>query len=85
MAVENLRELGEGLLDYLDHEIDRERVSTEEETGRPFTIRSMEQANWALRKIARLEARRQECWGLAETETARIGSWLKGQEESLNG
>ena|GEM_PF-665919 len=84
MAVERLEDLKEDLHEFMDLEDDLQRVSTEEETGRAFRIRSLEQADWAVRKIARLEARRQECRDLVETESAKLAAWLKKQEEEAD-
>lgn len=44
-----------------------------------FRIASKEQANWALRKIARIEADIAEVNGVAEAEIARINAWRNEQ------
>jgi len=84
MAVERLEDLRTDLHDFLDLEDDLQRVSSEEETGRAFRIRNLDQADWAVRKIARLEARRQECRDLVEAESAKLAAWLKKQEEEAD-
>lgn len=74
--------------DYLDREFEQEACQKEGETceGRQgFALSSMDQANWALRRIARAQARLQEARQAAEREVERVRAWLEGVEKEVAG
>lgn len=48
-----------------------------------FTVTNIEQANWALRKIAAAQAAMAEREALAQVEIERIKLWLEGETKSL--
>ncbi len=84
MAVRGLMELEERMLEFLDDENDCKRYSQEENTGHSFRITNLDQANWAVRKVARIETARQECRALVEQEMAKLNTWLKSEEEDYD-
>ncbi len=84
MGIERMEDLEKNLLDFLDEEIDQQRFGQEENNGQPFRVTNMDQANWAVRKIARIEVRREECRALAEQEIIKINTWFKKQEEDFD-
>lgn len=46
-----------------------------------FKVDTEEKANWALRKLAKIEEQRQEDIALAEAEIQKIESWLEQKKE----
>lgn len=84
MAIESLETLKDDLMDYLDGENDRQRFTSEEDSSQPFRIQNLDQANWAVRKIARIEMKRRQCRELVEAETNRLKSWLEAREQEAS-
>lgn len=54
------------------------------EAGGSFTIQDLDSANWAFRKLAAIERKRNEIQELADREIERIKDWQNQEEESLN-
>jgi len=77
-------ELEERMVEFLDEENDNRRYRQEGNTNQPFRITNLDQANWAVRKIARIETARQECRALVEQEMAKLNTWLKSEEEDYD-
>lgn len=77
-------ELEGSLLAFLDDENDSKRYLQEEYSGEAFRVSNREQANWALRKIARIESARKECRELVEGEMEKLSAWLKKEEEGFD-
>ncbi|MFD2334635.1 host-nuclease inhibitor Gam family protein [Cohnella sp. GCM10020058] len=50
-----------------------------------FQVETIDQANWALRKLAAIEAKRKEVNELAAAETFRIKSWQDSELSKLSG
>lgn len=50
-----------------------------------FQVETIDQANWALRKLAAIEAKRKEINELAAAETYRIKSWQDSELSKLSG
>jgi phage host-nuclease inhibitor protein Gam len=74
----------EDLYNHLNDDTDYLRVNLEEETGQPFVIQNLEQADWALRKISIIERRRAEAQAVAQAEISKIQAWLLKQEEKAD-
>lgn len=49
-----------------------------------FSVNTVEEANWALRKLSAIEAKRNEIKALAEQEMKRIKQWLEWESTSLD-
>lgn len=50
-----------------------------------FTVNTVDEANWALRKLAAIEAKRQEVKALQEQELYRIKQWAEKELSQLDG
>ncbi len=66
---------------YLD---DRIQAETNCETRESFRIETQDQANWACRKLARIESKRAEIKATAEREIARIQEWAMSETQRLD-
>jgi len=65
------------LEDYID-----ESIGTFTDEPKPkFTVSNLEQADWAVRKIARIEAEREDAKAAAQTMITKITSWLEEEEQ----
>lgn len=63
------------------HEIDElEQLPLEKDR---FTINSIEEVNWALRKLAVIQTKEMEVQQLADAEIQRITSWARKEREKL--
>jgi len=60
---------------------DVEEIISERER---FRVETIDQANWALRKISALKAKLTEVQQLAEAEQRRIAEWLHWEQSKLN-
>lgn len=58
-----------------------EFLDEQEQVNERFTVTNEQEANWVLRKIKSLEAKKADNIALAEAETAKIEAWL----EMVNG
>ena len=72
------------LYDYMNDDLDGQRVGQEEESGKPFSIESQEQAAWAIRKIKLVEKRRAEAIATAEAEANKIKEWVAAQNDKAD-
>ena len=72
------------LYDYMNDDLDGQRVGQEEESGKPFSIESQEQAAWAIRKIKLIEKRRAEVIATAEAEANKIKEWVAAQDDKAD-
>ncbi|HHY13231.1 MAG TPA: hypothetical protein GX526_01105 [Thermoanaerobacterales bacterium] len=54
------------------------------EVGGRFTIQDLDSANWAFRKLAAIEKKRNEIKELADKEIDRIKEWQEQEEKGLN-
>mgnify|MGYP001442420759 FL=1 len=70
MTAWGLMELEERMVEFLDEDNDNRRYHQEGNINQPFRITNLDQANWAVRKIARIETARQECRALVKQKTA---------------
>jgi phage host-nuclease inhibitor protein Gam len=68
----------------LEQEDDEGFPMDESELKERWKVTNLESANWCLRKMAALEAKRNEINRLAEQEIKRIQEWQNRQTESLN-
>jgi len=84
MTAWGLMELEERMVEFLDEDNDNRRYHQEGNINQPFRITNLDQANWAVRKIARIETARQECRALVEQEMAKLNTWLKSEEEDYD-
>lgn len=50
----------------------------------PFTVHDLASAEWAVRKLAGLRARYEECKALRDVEVDRIDAWLAGEKDALD-
>ena len=62
----------------------KETTEVAEMSGERFTIKDLDSANWAFRKLAAIERKRKEIQELADREIERIKNWQQQEEESLN-
>ena len=72
--------------ELLEMELIEAKETTEiaEMSGERFTIKDLDSANWAFRKLAAIERKRKEIQELADREIERIKDWQNQEEESLN-
>lgn len=54
------------------------------EVGGRFTIQDLDSANWAFRKLAAIEKKRNEIKELADKEIDRIKEWQEQEQKGLN-
>jgi hypothetical protein len=61
-----------------------EELPAPEERGR-FRVETIDQVNWALRKMAAIKAKKAEIKRLADEEIARIMAWEEAESKKLDG
>lgn len=64
-------------------EIEQTNEEQREQLKQRFKIETVEQLNWALRKLAVLEAKQEEITALASAERERINQWEKRELEAI--
>jgi len=64
--------------------IEAEETTEAAEVGGRFVIADLNSANWAFRKLAAIEQKRNGIKELADKEMERIRNWQQQEEESLN-
>ena len=64
--------------------IEAEETIEAAEVGGRFTVQDLDSANWAFRKLAAIERKRNEIKELANKEIERIRQWQEQEEKGLN-